>query len=79
MTEEMKALKDIDIAILPVGGTYTMSAGEAAEATKYVKTIQAIPYHWGDIVGSQSDAEEFAEKAYCKVIVMTVGETINFE
>ncbi len=79
LTEEMKALKDIDIALLPVGGTYTMNAEEAAEATKHIKPKQAIPYHWGDIVGSRSDAEQFAELAECEVKILTPGDTMNLE
>ncbi len=78
LTEEMKALKDIDIALLPVGGTYTMNAEEAAEAVKHIKPKQAIPYHWGDIVGSRSDAERFAELAECEVMVLAAGESISF-
>jgi len=81
LTVEMKALKDkdIDVALLPVGGTYTMDAEDAAEATRHIKPKQAIPYHWGDIVGSQKDAEKFAETAQCEVTVMAPGETINIE
>ena len=78
LTEEMKALKDIDIALLPVGGTYTMNAEEAAEAAKHIKPKQAIPYHWGDIVGRRSDAERFAELAECEVKVLAAGESISF-
>jgi len=78
LIEEMKALKDIDVALLPVGGTYTMNAEEAAEAVKHIKPKQAIPYHWGDIVGSRSDAERFAELAECEVKVLTAGESISF-
>jgi L-ascorbate metabolism protein UlaG (beta-lactamase superfamily) len=77
LTEEMKALTDIDVAILPVGGMYTMDADEAAEATGYLKPELAIPYHWGDIVGSLSDAQRFAELAHCIVKIMTVGESIR--
>ncbi len=79
LTDEMKSLKEIDVALLPVGGTYTMDATEAAEATKYIKPEQAIPYHWGDIVGDLADAEEFAEVAECKVQVLSAGETISLE
>lgn len=75
---EMKALKDIDIALLPVGGTYTMNAEEAAEAARHIKPRQAIPYHWGDIVGTRSDAEQFAELAECEVKILTAGENISF-
>lgn len=58
-TAEMKSLKNIDIALLPVGGTYTMDARTAAEAANTFQPKIAIPYHWGDIVGSKKDAEEF--------------------
>lgn len=79
LTEEMKSLKEIDVALLPVGGTYTMNATEAAEATKYIKPKIAIPYHWGDIVGGRADAEKFANTAECEVKVLSVGETISLE
>jgi L-ascorbate metabolism protein UlaG (beta-lactamase superfamily) len=79
LTEEMKSLKEIDVALLPVGGTYTMDATEAAEATGYIKPKQAIPYHWGDIVGGRADAEKFANTAACKVQVLSAGETISLD
>ncbi|MCM8765162.1 MAG: MBL fold metallo-hydrolase [Candidatus Omnitrophica bacterium] len=56
---EMKHIK-ADIVILPVGGTYTMDAQEAATAVNTIKPRIAIPIHFGDIVGSRSDAEKFA-------------------
>jgi len=58
---EMKNLKDIDIALLPVGGTYTMDYKEAADAVNTFKPKVAIPMHWGKIVGSRSDAEKFKQ------------------
>jgi len=60
-TPEMKSLINIDIALLPVGGTYTMTCEEAAKAANAFKPKIAVPYHWGDIVGSKSDAEKFKE------------------
>jgi L-ascorbate metabolism protein UlaG (beta-lactamase superfamily) len=47
-----------DIALLPCGGTYTMTAQQAAEAANIFKPKVLIPMHWGDIVGSKADAEE---------------------
>ncbi len=79
LTEEMKALKDIDAALLPVGGTYTMNAKEAAEATSHIRPKLAIPYHWGDIVGGRSDAEQFSEQAECDVKILAPGETVIIE
>jgi arylsulfatase A-like enzyme/L-ascorbate metabolism protein UlaG (beta-lactamase superfamily) len=78
VVDEMKSLKGIDVAFLPVGGTYTMDAGEAAKAVKLIGPKTAIPYHWGDIVGSGKDAESFAAKAACAVKILKVGETAEF-
>lgn len=64
---EMKNLGRIDIAFLPVGGTYTMNAKEAAQAANTISPSVAIPMHWGSIVGSERDAETF--KKECKVNV----------
>ena len=76
MTEEMKALEDIDIALLPIGGTYTMNADQAAEAVSKFNPKRAIPYHWGDIIGSEKDARRFAEKAECEVTIFRPGDVI---
>jgi L-ascorbate metabolism protein UlaG (beta-lactamase superfamily) len=78
-TDEMKALKNIDLALLPAGGTYTMNASEAADATKQFKPKQAIPYHWGDIVGSRADADKFAKSAACPVKVLSPGDSMTVE
>jgi len=49
----------IDIALLPVSGTYVMTPEEAAEAAKIIKPKVAIPMHYGSIVGTKADAEKF--------------------
>ncbi len=56
---EMAGLKNIDIALLPVSGTYVMTPEEAAEAAKIIKPKVAIPMHYGSIVGTKADAEKF--------------------
>jgi L-ascorbate metabolism protein UlaG (beta-lactamase superfamily) len=69
---EMNNFGKIDIALLPIGGTYTMNVEEAIEAVKAIKPKYAIPMHYGSIVGSDKDAERFEKLAseYTKVIVM---------
>ena len=57
-TPEMKAL-DVDVALLPVSGTYVMTAEEAAEAAKEIKAKVVIPMHFGKLVGTREDAERF--------------------
>jgi len=59
---EMKELGEIDIAMLPVSGTYVMNAEEAAEAVKIINPKKVIPMHYGDIVGSDEDAQKLKEK-----------------
>ena len=49
------------IALLPVGGRFTMTFEEAVEAAKLIKPSLAIPMHWGSIVGTENDADEFVE------------------
>ena len=56
-----KKLDKSFIALLPVGGRFTMSAEEASEAAKLIKPTLAIPMHYGSIVGSEEDAKEFCE------------------
>jgi L-ascorbate metabolism protein UlaG (beta-lactamase superfamily) len=56
-----------DVALLPVGGKFTMTASEAAQAANLIKPQVAVPMHWGDIIGTRADAEAF--KKACKVPV----------
>ena len=56
-----------DVVLLPIGGTYTMNAREAAEAVTFIKPKIAIPIHYGTVAGSDADAEEF--KNLCEVEV----------
>lgn len=55
---EMKSVR-CDIALLPVSGTYVMTAEEAAEAAKAINPKIAVPMHYGAIVGSDADAKKF--------------------
>ncbi|HIH42512.1 TPA: MBL fold metallo-hydrolase [Candidatus Woesearchaeota archaeon] len=66
-TPEMLALKNIDVALLPIGGTYTMSAEEAANAANTFKPKLALPMHYGDIVGKWEDGVTFKNK--CEIDV----------
>ena len=58
-----------DIALVPVGGTYTMDARKAAELINKIRPQTAIPIHYGSIVGSRSDGEEFAKHVEAPVRV----------
>ncbi|MGD0422035.1 MAG: MBL fold metallo-hydrolase [Candidatus Bathyarchaeia archaeon] len=66
---EMKGMMP-DIALLPVSGTYVMTAKEAAEAAASIKPKVAVPMHYASIVGSAKDAEDFKKLAKCEVRIM---------
>jgi len=70
-TPEMASFQ-VDIALLPVSGTYVMTAEEAVEATKKIEPKVVIPMHYGAIVGSADDAQRFAEalRGTCEVVVL---------
>ena len=70
---EMKTIK-ADIALLPVSGTYVMTAEEAVEAALTINPAVAVPMHFGSIVGSESDAKRFAEKLSGKVEVTILSK-----
>lgn len=59
-TEEAKNVK-CDVAFVPVGGTYTMDSNEAAELVNVIKPKIAVPIHYGSIVGTREDAENFVK------------------
>lgn len=57
---EMKELQ-VDVALLPVSGTYVMTADEAIDAARAIKPRAVIPMHYGAIVGDEKDAESFRQ------------------
>ena len=52
-----------DVALLPVSGTYVMTAEEATKAAAAIRPRVAVPMHYGDkdVVGTLADAERFAK------------------
>ena len=69
---EMDSL-EADIALLPVSGTYVMTAEEAVQAVKAIKPKLVIPMHYGAIVGSVDDARRFSDAlaGICEVVLLT--------
>ncbi len=71
---EMKTFK-ADIALLPVSGTYVMTADEAIEAAKIINPKIAIPMHYGSIIGEKNDAFHFKQKLEGIVDVVILSKT----
>ncbi|MCH5193204.1 MAG: MBL fold metallo-hydrolase [Oscillospiraceae bacterium] len=57
-TPEAKAVS-CDIAMIPIGGTFTMDFREAAEFISELRPPVVIPTHYGSVVGSPEDGESF--------------------
>jgi L-ascorbate metabolism protein UlaG (beta-lactamase superfamily) len=66
---EMNDLK-VDIALLPVSGTYVMTADQAVKAALAINPKLAIPMHYGAIVGDEQDALSFKKALEGKVEVL---------
>jgi L-ascorbate metabolism protein UlaG (beta-lactamase superfamily) len=66
---EMDSIR-CDVALLPMGGTYTMDAAEAAQAVARINPRVAIPMHWGRIVGKPGDVQRFRDMVPASVEVV---------
>ena len=76
---EMNEVKNIDLALLPVGGTYTMDPAQAAEVANQLNPKAALPYHWGDIVGTRKDADNFAKQSNIPTIILNPNQSTTLE
>jgi L-ascorbate metabolism protein UlaG (beta-lactamase superfamily) len=72
-TDFIPEMKDIavDIALLPVSGTYVMTPEEAGEAALAIHPKIAVPMHYAAIVGSETDATRFKSLVkHCQVEIV---------
>lgn len=62
-TDNIPEIRNIkcDVALLPVGGTYTMNVEEAAELANVIDAKVVVPTHYGVIVGNEDDGKKIAE------------------
>ncbi len=68
-TDLIPEMADIraDVALLPVGGTYTMDAKEAAQAVAIINPKVVVPMH---TLGA--DLEQFRSLCKCEVLIMKI-------
>jgi L-ascorbate metabolism protein UlaG (beta-lactamase superfamily) len=65
LNSEMKAIGELyapDVAMLPIGGTYTMDIEHAVTAAEWLKTTCVIPMHYNTFDAIQADTEEFKRR-----------------
>ena len=83
LTVEMTLLpyENIDVALLPIGGYYTMDAEDAARAVEMIKPRIAVPMHYNTFPKVQADPQEFAKlvgERMTAVKILACGEEMEF-
>jgi L-ascorbate metabolism protein UlaG (beta-lactamase superfamily) len=75
-TDAIPEMRDVrcDVALLPVSGTYVMTAEEAAEACRMIAAAVVVPMHFGDIVGTADDAARFEALCGTPVTVLPLEQ-----
>ncbi|MCD6481787.1 MAG: metal-dependent hydrolase [Thermoplasmata archaeon] len=82
---DMKLIGELygpDVALLPIGGRYTMDARQAVKAAEMVGAAINIPMHYNTFEAIRQDPEEFrrmAEERGIKVVVLKPGEELNLD
>ena len=70
---------DIDVALLPIGGHYTMDRRDAVVAAEFVGAPTVIPMHYDTFPPIETDVEayksEVEEKTSSQVVILKAGET----
>ncbi len=71
------------VAILPVGGLYTMGVREAARAASLIRPDVVIPCHYGDAVGQPADIGAFSDMVgflspNTNVVELEPGQSVNY-
>ena len=87
ITMDMKLVGELykpDIALLPIGGHFTMDPTEAAKAVELIRPRVAIPMHWGTFSVLYGTPEEFKKKVeeLClptEVVILQPGEEYTYE
>lgn len=71
----------IDVAVLPIGGNFTMGPRDAARAAGFVKAAHVIPCHYNTFPPIQQDPEAFRvlveDSTSAKATIPAVGEPID--
>ncbi len=70
---EMKDL-EVDIALIPVSGTYVMTSQQGVQAALAINPKLAIPMHYGAIVGDEKDALDFKKALEGKIEVLVLQQ-----
>jgi L-ascorbate metabolism protein UlaG (beta-lactamase superfamily) len=73
--QEVEQDGPIDLAFIPVSGGFVMTPSEAAGELSERPFRYVVPMHYGAIVGSREEAEDFERKARSQVVIFEEGES----
>ncbi|MBF8983648.1 metal-dependent hydrolase [Lutibacter sp. B2] len=80
LTMDMKLLEieNIDVALLPIGGNFTMDIEDAARAVDFIKPKKVVPMHYDTFPVIKANTNDFKKRiSSSKVIVLNPGESLN--
>lgn len=80
LTMDMKLLEEeeIDVALLPIGGNYTMDIHDAIRAVDFIKPKLVVPMHYNTFPLIKADPEEFKKKnTWSQTKILSVGEKLE--
>lgn len=72
-TDQIPEMEGVDcqIALLPVSGTYVMTAEQAAKAADVIAADISVPMHYdAGVVGTIEDAKKFQEQTSGEVVIL---------
>jgi len=75
---EMEKIKKIDVAFLPISGTFVMTLEEAIAAAKVIEPKAVVPMHYGKLLGSVGDATRFQNLLREEIPVIVVTDAHHF-
>ena len=71
VTKELKKMS-ADVLFVPIGGTYTMDAKEAATLTNLMKPKLVVPMHYGEVVGGKEVEKIFLDNLSKEIECLTL-------
>ncbi|MCH4890539.1 metal-dependent hydrolase [Acidaminobacter sp. JC074] len=80
LTMDMKLLEDehVDLALLPIGGNFTMDIKDAVRAVDFIKPKKVVPMHYNTFGLIEADPNDFKEKIKdAQVLILSPGDTIE--
>lgn len=81
LTMDMKLLEaeNIDVALLPIGGNFTMDIDDAVIATEFIKPKLVIPMHYDTFPLIKADPNDFkTQNKYSDTKILEIGESYEF-